>query len=295
MDLPTQWNDIFYNVIKNIIQPQLQSTPLGKWRHPGHQKHKTDNTPLQSIQTAPRWQRKLWRGRVFSENDLSRVIAHLNENNLRIAGDGSVRDQLGSFAFCFAPKNKEKPFLTCTGPVDGNHHHTRALRAESSHVLAALTFLHRLEPFIENSKVIIPVHTDCKTLINRVTMSHINRPSLVLGDHMDLIYEIRNIVSKSNFQFDFRFTQAIKKAEFELKSQEEKLVQQMHVRAYGYYLQKGFVVPRHFSDVLPGADITLIANGKPIVSNIGMSLQNLERKQLREAYFLDRLNIDKKP
>ena len=65
----------------------------------------------------------------------------------------------------------------------------------------------------------------------------------------------------------------------------------MHIRAYGYYLQKGFVVPRYFSDVFPGAKISLVANCKPVVSNICMSLQDLERKKLREGYFLDRMNI----
>ena len=109
---------------------------------------------------------------------------------------------------------------------------------------------------------------------------------------MDIIYEIRSLVAKSKFKYDFKFTRAIKEAEFDTKSPEEKLVQQMHVRAYGYYLQKGFVHPRHFSDFFPGAGISLLANNKPVVSNISMSLQNLERKKLREDYFIDRMNID---
>ena len=67
----------------------------------------------------------------------------------------------------------------------------------------------------------------------------------------------------------------------------------MHVRAYGYFLQKGFVRSRQFSDFLPGADITITANNKHIVSGIGMSVQDLERSNMRESYFLDRMQIHK--
>ena len=99
-----------------------------------------------------------------------------------------MRDQLGSFAFCYASKNKDRPFMTCTGPVDGNRHHTRALRAECTHVLAALSLLQILEPYVDSNNVTIQVHTDCKTLVNQLNMTNINRPPLVLSDHMDLTY-----------------------------------------------------------------------------------------------------------
>ena len=65
---------------------------------------------LEALNKAPRRHRQLWRGRKFSDDDTKRVLSHLDQNNLRIAGDGSVRDQLGSFAFCFAPKNRDRPF-----------------------------------------------------------------------------------------------------------------------------------------------------------------------------------------
>ena len=259
--------------------------------HPVQIADKT-TSPLEVIHNSSHWHRQLWRGRKFSENNISRVLSHLDQNNLGIAGDGSIRDQLGSFAFCFASENRDRPFLTCTGPVDGHRHHMRALRAESTPILAAIFFLHRLEPFVKAEGLTIPVYTDCKTLVNRLNMKRINRPSLVLGDHMDLIYEIRSIIAKSEFKYEFKFARAIKETEIDIKSPEEKLVQQMHVRAYSYYLQKGFVVPRYFSDLLIGAGISLMANGKPIVSNIGVSLQNLEQKKLQEDYFIDRMNMD---
>ena len=95
----------------------------------------------------------------------------------------------------------------------------------------------------------------------------------------------------SKFKYEFIFTQAIKEAEFDLRSSDEKLVQLMHVRAYGYFLQKGFVIPRQFSNFLPGTEISITANNKPIISNSGMSMQNLERAKMREDYFQKRMNI----
>ena len=167
----------------------------------------------------------------------------------------------------------------------------RVLRAESTHVLAALSLLNILEPYVASENTTIQVHTDCKTLVNRLNMKHINKPSLVLGDHMDLIYQIRELAQSSKFKHEFFFTQAIKEAELDLRSSDEKLVKLIHAQAYGYFLQKGFVLSRQFSDFFPGTGISITANNKPLVSNIGMSMQNLERAKMREDYFQKRMNI----
>lgn len=38
MDLPKSWIDTFRMILKQVIVPQLQSTPLGKWIGLGHQR-----------------------------------------------------------------------------------------------------------------------------------------------------------------------------------------------------------------------------------------------------------------
>ena len=35
--MPNSWLEIFHNVLRNVIQPQLQSNPLGKWIEDDHQ------------------------------------------------------------------------------------------------------------------------------------------------------------------------------------------------------------------------------------------------------------------
>jgi len=148
-DLPKKWYDIFIDVIKSVIRPQLQSTPLGRWTSVGHQKWKyfidpnTDtittstappphllaidveneenmnsiatkpptlpsinqqipHTPTQAIEQAPPWMKQLWRTTKWTPKVLTEIIQHIDEGNLIAAGKGAVRNQWGSYAWCFA-------------------------------------------------------------------------------------------------------------------------------------------------------------------------------------------------
>ena len=105
-----------------------------------------------------------------------KTIKAIENNDLCIAGDGSVRDQLGAHAWCLTNKQSDTPFFTTTGPNDGSQMHMKALRAEATHVLASMSYVCSLEENIKNTTVTIPIYTDCQTLINRVREKYINRP-----------------------------------------------------------------------------------------------------------------------
>ena len=194
--------------------------------------------------------KNLWRGNTFSPAMLKKIIDKLENNKLCIAGDGTVRDQLGSYAWCMATKGEEVPFITAHGPVDGHRHHMRALRAESTHVLASIALITRLEKFVTKSDIQVQVYTDCKTLINRVMTDNINSPSLVLADHVDLVHQIRNVIKNSDINFELEYTQTIKNDDFDMATWNEKLVQSMHVNAYIYFTTKEAITPRKYSDCL---------------------------------------------
>ena len=108
------------------------------------------------------------------------TINELENNNLCMAGDDSVRDQLGAHSWCLAQKNKDLPSFKISGPVDGNRHTMRALRAESTHVLARISYICSLEKYVSNTNVVISVYTDCKTLSNRLNDAHVNNLVLVM-------------------------------------------------------------------------------------------------------------------
>ena len=70
----------------------------------------------------------------------------------------------------------------------------------------------------------IPIFTDCKTLISRVKTNNVNSPSLVLADHIDLVYQIRELINKARFKFNLQYAKTIKNNDFDLASRDEKLV-----------------------------------------------------------------------
>lgn len=217
---------------------------------------------------------------------LQQIKDRLQDDNLCITGDGSVRDQFGSFAWCLAAKNSDTPLCKTSGQVDGHHHHRRALRAEATHLLASMSLVTEIEPFLTQSSITVPVYTDYKGLVNRLTTKYINKPSsTVLDDHVDIIYQIRSLAKSSHINFRFIYTRAIKNEEAGTGSDPEKLVQLMHIDSYEYYTRTTRLLPQYFSDYFPAVGISLVGNGRPIVSDICMALQNMERRELRQDYF----------
>ena len=215
MNLLESWIGTFRMVLKQVVVPQMQSTPLGRWIGAGHQRfhyynentrkvisykqfmEMTDAEKLEFVHvdycdetkkllghqkihdkiveeqeaklediitTSPRWMRNLWRGSEIKVHQLQQMLNQLNQDDVSVAGDGSVRDQLGSFAWYMASQISERSFYTGTGPVDGHMHHMKALRAESTHVLASVALLCQLEQFTSKTSVTIPIYTDCKNI-----------------------------------------------------------------------------------------------------------------------------------
>ena len=112
-----------------------------------------------------------------------------------------------------------------------------------------------------------------------------------MADHIDLIHQIQHLISKSDIKFEIKYAQTIKDDEFDMATWNEKLVQSMHLDAYSYYTTKETIIPRKHSDYLQGSSISLVANNKPIISDIGMSIQTLERRAMREDYIQGRFNL----
>ena len=85
--------------------------------------------------------------------------------------------------------NMTKKICTRSGPVHGHRDQMREIRAEATYVLNVLSLLHQLKPFFHNTQSVINIHTRSQGLINKSTR-HINKPSLVTSDHIDLFYQI---------------------------------------------------------------------------------------------------------
>ena len=107
------------------------------------------------------------------------------------AGTGAIRNQWGSYYWCFVTNKKLLRLCTTDGPVDGNFDHMKIFRAPAIYVLSAIAIVNTLQPHINNKNDPIRLHTNCRDLLKLVYASKINRPSLVLSNHIDIIYRIR--------------------------------------------------------------------------------------------------------
>ena len=95
---------------------------------------------------------------------------------------------------------------------------------------------------------------------------------MVLTDHMDIIYQIRQIVSQSKIKMKFIFTQAAPMQEKDestpLSTQEEPLMRDMHVIATTHHHNNKASVPCQNATFFPAQKVAITYNGHPIISDI---------------------------
>lgn len=60
------------------------------------------------MKKAPKWMKQLWNRTTWKKAELDMIIQHLENNDLRSFGDGSVREQWGAFAWYFTGKGQKK-------------------------------------------------------------------------------------------------------------------------------------------------------------------------------------------
>ena len=214
------------------------------------------------------------------------------DNNLCIIGDGSVKDQWGAMVLTFTTKSSFQEICQISHPVDGNPNNMKELRAEATFVLSAISILQVLQPLLQNKQININIHTSCRGLINRVVSKNINRPSNVLADHIDIIYQIRHILKNlKNIKVTFIYTIAPKEDDLDKAPKSEQLLYKMHKIALTYYHNKNCSIPNHQPILFPAQKLCVTYNNKPIVTDIASFLQDSERKQIREDYMSGRMNI----
>lgn len=158
------------------------------------------------------------------------LVTHLRENNVCLIGDGSVKDQWDAMSWTFATKSSFQEICHISHPVDGNPNNMKRLRAEATFVLPTLSVVYTLQPLLQNKYIDINIYTSCKGLINRVASRNINSPSNVLADHIDIVYQICQILTQlHSIQITFVHTVAPKEDDLE---QTPKLEQLLHKCIY---------------------------------------------------------------
>ena len=163
-------------------------------------------------------------------------------------------------------------------------------------MLLYYSLLYILQDFVSTSYSLIEIHTDCKGLLNRITERNINRPSLVTSNHIDIVYQIREILSKIKFNTQFIFTRAAPRENPDkppevTPTQEELIMRDMHEMAIKYYHDETSSKPSQHAIHFPAQKIAIIYVGNTITSDLADFLQDSERRLMREEYFEHRMGI----
>lgn len=87
----------------------------------------------------------------------------------------------------------------------------REIRAEATAALTFLTFLQQIEPFLNTNDITVNVYTRSRGMINKVYEKYLNRPTFVKSDHIDVFYQIRDILQKLHVKISFIYTKAAPK------------------------------------------------------------------------------------
>ena len=171
----------------------------------------------------------------------------------------------------------------------------KEIRAEVTCLLSSLSSLHTLQQFVTNEKISVKIYTSCVGLINRINLNHINTPSNVLSDHIDIIYQIRTMINKIKFKLKFIHTVKPTEDDLETATDPEKELFKVHQTALNYYRSDNYRSPNQFPILFPSQKNCITYNNKPIVTNIARFLQETERKVMREEYFFERIDIHPNP
>ena len=187
----------------------------------------------------------------------------------------------------------------------------REIRAESNYVLTLLTFLLQIEPFLSTFQSTVNIHTRSQGLINKVLERHINKPSIVISDHIDIIYQIREITSQLKIKVFFIHTNVAPKEIDEDTNVKQKttkkhctkkttpvpptedkiIMRELLDKAAAYYHTETATPPSQHALLLPAQKICITYNRQPIVSQLANFLQESERRLIREEYFEARMGI----
>ena len=126
-------------------------------------------------------------------------------------------------------------------PIQPSRRHPNCMkifRAASSYVLSALSLITTLEPFISNTKHEYKIHTSCQGLINKIHTHSINRPSFVMSDHINMVYQIRHLLNKSKLNLQVTHSIYVRPSNASLPTPIESLMFRMHCGASTYYTSK---------------------------------------------------------
>ena len=224
---------------------------------------------------------------------MKEILRVLEKNKLMGGGDGSVKYGVGSHAWEFTEKVTNTTVCQSAGPVDGANETMCSFRAEATHLVAMLSILNILQPYVKRKRPFVALYTDSKSVIEALKNPMTPTTKNALKDHHDIIMQLQHMKKKSIFEIDIIHVKAHQDNKDDLTPQEELNIR-MDKKASEYYDQKEAIIPLQKAPFFPAQRLCITFQEAPLIASIVTTLQNSEQKGEIEDYFETKFAIHPK-
>ena len=134
----------------------------------------------------------------FSSTNEELIVTRLKTNNGKMCADGSIKNGLGSFAYCFAGAGDTILFQQHSA-IHGDNTQLTSTRAELFGILACLRYLNYIgNKYNFDQRYRVLVCADNEPAVNSPRKTHLSVKHIFAPD-IDLIYEIKHSMKHSQF------------------------------------------------------------------------------------------------
>ena len=154
-----------------------------------------------------------------------------------------------------------------------------------------LTVILTLQPYITSSDITVPIYTDSLTVINHCKQETLNTPSYNMADNIDIMLQIRHVITKIKFHIQFIRTHSSKIDDEYDPTPEEKLLLSRRELATKYYTTAEAQFPSQIPLQFPELIISLRSQGNTMIHDFLAFLQHSERYDSVKEYFHSRPQI----
>ena len=253
--------------------------------HPPPSQYSAINTPTNSFFSYGLFER--------DQETEQKIIDTIRSNTAKMCADGSVKNELGSFAYCLAGRGSDVLFKQ-HAPVHGDKHQITSTRCELMGLLACVKYLEYLsKKYHFDKKYTILISADNQPAV-KATSQLRPSPKCALIPDIDIIQELSSSIKNSSFKIYLRHIKGHQNRHkvFSQLSPMAKLNIQMDTHAKKYF-DSPEQAPKYstFSKFL-SADIASIRDPySRIVTHFQENLSRFHTGSTAEQHMSDALNI----
>ena len=206
---------------------------------------------------------------------LIKIRKAIQANRCVGAGDGSLRHQYPSHAWCLADDQTGALLIQGSAQVNGNKNHISSFRAEGMAIIAQLTVLHVIDSVWGLHGTSVIIYSDCDSVLKKIKTRADDRLKFALADDIDIVLQIRKLLSKIDCYIRLEYVKSHQ--DRILAFQDAPFPQQLNIlmdEAVRLFIDENYEhVPRiEQYPFLDATTIVLGSNSDPLISGIEEAL-----------------------